>query len=45
MVAEVCFLKNLRQKVFALNVLLNLSIQFLATRDKILAIDHHVTEN
>ena len=27
-----------------MKVLLNLSIQFLATRDKILSIDHYVTE-
>ena len=27
-----------------MKVLLNLSIQYLATRDKILSIDHYVTE-
>ena len=41
------FLIKFTIKVFSLNVLLNLSIQFnfLATSDKILAIDHCVTEN
>ena len=31
------------KKLFALNVLLDLSIPFLAMRDKIQSIDHHVT--
>ena len=33
-----------KKNLFAMKVLLNLSIQFLATRDKILSIDHYVTE-
>ena len=38
--AEVCF----QIKLFALNVLLNLSIQFLLMRDKILSIDRRDIE-
>ena len=34
---------NFQIKVFALNVLLHLSIQFLVMRDKILSIGHYVT--